>query len=428
MESNPEIDEDADKSGDDFAIPDVSQETENGDDNDSMVSAIDDSGEQGEEVAIGDDTEQPKDEDNLANDELQGNIDSQENDGSQDNGELQEEDDVQDDTDVNEEDDSQDDDDDGDGQVQEPDQKRARIADDTQAINGSNEEKNNKADASQGNQGTMGPLPNHPQPSAPPLPPATPGGTPMTMMPQGMPYAPMSFPPMMMMSPYMYGFNPYYSTAAYPPNMAGNSKKNGENGEPQTPMSPNMMMMNPAMNPAAHTMMYNPYMMQNFQGMFNNPFYSRPEQPPMFSPTYPMNLKKGISLALSVDAEMLSEYQLLVRKQLELFEAGPEDVESNTQGRKKQVAVGQVGLRCRHCAPFPLRARGRGAVYYPAKLSGMLQSQLVCCYALHCFALAFVLFCVFLIKSSYVARHLPSGPKYGWESPLPIVSANSHAN
>jgi hypothetical protein len=78
----------------------------------------------------------------------------------------------------------------------------------------------------------------------------------------------------------------------------------------------------------------------------------------------------GISLALSCDDEQLSEYQIYVRKQLEIFEALQEDVESNTQGRKKQVVLGQVGIRCRHCAGFPLRQRGRGAVYYPTKLQG----------------------------------------------------------
>jgi hypothetical protein len=82
----------------------------------------------------------------------------------------------------------------------------------------------------------------------------------------------------------------------------------------------------------------------------------------------------AMSLALACDDEHLSEYQILVRKQLEIFEAMPEDVESNTQGRKKQVALGQVGIRCKHCASLPLRQRGRGAVYYPAKLQGVYQA------------------------------------------------------
>ena len=82
----------------------------------------------------------------------------------------------------------------------------------------------------------------------------------------------------------------------------------------------------------------------------------------------------AVSLALACDDEHLSEYQIMVRKQLEVFEAQPEDVESNTQGRKKQVSLGQVGIRCKHCAAHPLRQRGRGAVYYPAKLQGVYQA------------------------------------------------------
>ena len=82
----------------------------------------------------------------------------------------------------------------------------------------------------------------------------------------------------------------------------------------------------------------------------------------------------AVSLSLACDDEHLSEYQIMVRKQLEVFEAQPEDVESNTQGRKKQVSLGQVGIRCKHCAALPLRQRGRGAVYYPAKLQGVYQA------------------------------------------------------
>jgi hypothetical protein len=49
----------------------------------------------------------------------------------------------------------------------------------------------------------------------------------------------------------------------------------------------------------------------------------------------------GVPLSLQVDQERLSEYQIAIRKQLELFEASLEDVESNTQGRKKAVKAGQ---------------------------------------------------------------------------------------
>ena len=100
------------------------------------------------------------------------------------------------------------------------------------------------------------------------------------------------------------------------------------------------------------------------------------EPKPLLSLPVPQN--KGIGLALSCDEEQLSEYQILVRKQLEVFEAVQEDVDSNTQGRKKQVFLGQVGIRCRHCAGFPLRQRGRGAVYYPTKLQGLFSFRNRC--------------------------------------------------
>lgn len=144
------------------------------------------------------------------------------------------------------------------------------------------------------------------------------------------------------------------------------------NRPPQGMFPPGIPGMMPMMPYGAHPGMFygqfpmmNPFMAQAFQkGNQMNAAYMPAPAP----------RSAGISLSLSCDEEQLSEYQMLVRKQLEIFEAQPEDVESNTQGRKKQVALGQVGIRCRHCAGFPLRQRGRGAVYYPAKLHGVYQA------------------------------------------------------
>ena len=81
-----------------------------------------------------------------------------------------------------------------------------------------------------------------------------------------------------------------------------------------------------------------------------------------------------IQLYISCDDDSLSEYQCLVRKHIELFEAGVEDVESNAQGRNRPIVLGQVGIRCRHCTMLPPRHRSRGAIYYPAKLQGIYQA------------------------------------------------------
>jgi hypothetical protein len=82
----------------------------------------------------------------------------------------------------------------------------------------------------------------------------------------------------------------------------------------------------------------------------------------------------GISMGLPDDNQRLSEYQINIRQHLEIFEAKKEDVRSNIQGRKRPVFLGQAGIRCRHCSDLKLCKRGRGAVYYPVKLSGMYQA------------------------------------------------------
>lgn len=186
---------------------------------------------------------------------------------------------------------------------------------------------------------------------------------------EGTPAPAMNMPPFPM---YPGFFNPYM---AYPPGAFGfppmqppgpkkegdeeakdGEKKDGEEKEEEE-KQPQQQPMMPWGRPGQFPPMMMPMMMM----------------PPGMMPPPPPQ-RRGISLALQCDVEQLSDYQILVRQQLELFEAGTEDVESNTQGRKKPVTLGQVGLRCRHCAGLPLRARGRGAVYYPAKLTGIYQA------------------------------------------------------
>jgi hypothetical protein len=70
----------------------------------------------------------------------------------------------------------------------------------------------------------------------------------------------------------------------------------------------------------------------------------------------------------------------LIRKQIELFEALQEDVDAITQGRVRQVVLGQVGIRCRHCALLPPGDRKRGAFYYPSKLNVVYQVRCACAF------------------------------------------------
>ncbi|EEC44876.1 predicted protein [Phaeodactylum tricornutum CCAP 1055/1] len=82
----------------------------------------------------------------------------------------------------------------------------------------------------------------------------------------------------------------------------------------------------------------------------------------------------GKPMALPSDEDNLSEYQCLIRAQIDLFEARTRDIECNAQGRNKPIALGQVGIRCRHCSFLPPGRRPRGAVYFPAKLPGLYQA------------------------------------------------------
>jgi hypothetical protein len=70
------------------------------------------------------------------------------------------------------------------------------------------------------------------------------------------------------------------------------------------------------------------------------------------------------------DDAILGEYQTLLRQQLELFEADSHDVINGTfrQGRTTPIRLGQIGLRCKHCAKTPLSVRTKGSVYCKSKL------------------------------------------------------------
>jgi hypothetical protein len=81
-----------------------------------------------------------------------------------------------------------------------------------------------------------------------------------------------------------------------------------------------------------------------------------------------------VQLYLSCDPDSFSPYQVMVRKNIELFEACHEYVESSAQGRNKAIVLGQVGIRCIHCSTLPPKERSRGAFYFPSKLEGLYQA------------------------------------------------------
>ena len=78
------------------------------------------------------------------------------------------------------------------------------------------------------------------------------------------------------------------------------------------------------------------------------------------------------------DEMSMPPYQCLLRKQIELFEADQSDIEGITllrrnqdrhgrQERKKNIIVGQVGIRCIHCGSHSMSTPG--AAYFPSHRS-----------------------------------------------------------
>jgi hypothetical protein len=85
-------------------------------------------------------------------------------------------------------------------------------------------------------------------------------------------------------------------------------------------------------------------------------------------------LSLPISLARSGDENKLSAHQNFLRQQIEAYQATQEDVTTHTRGRNKPIHLGQVGIRCRHCAHLPVSRRQKGSTYFPSNKLGIYQA------------------------------------------------------
>jgi hypothetical protein len=80
------------------------------------------------------------------------------------------------------------------------------------------------------------------------------------------------------------------------------------------------------------------------------------------------------TLAHPDDELFLSSHQVLLRHQIEVFQATDEDTKLPARGRRKGVQVGQVGIRCRHCKSVAASKRQRGSMYFPHSTMGIYQA------------------------------------------------------
>ena len=74
------------------------------------------------------------------------------------------------------------------------------------------------------------------------------------------------------------------------------------------------------------------------------------------------------------DDSFLSDRQVILRKQIEFFVATQEDIDKTYANHRKRFSIGQVGIRCRHCAGHPYKEPIKGAIYFPASLCSIYQA------------------------------------------------------
>lgn len=72
-------------------------------------------------------------------------------------------------------------------------------------------------------------------------------------------------------------------------------------------------------------------------------------------------------LADPLDEATLSSGSILLRKQIELFEATEADV-ADRKSKGGHISVQQVGIRCIHCAHLPFGECARGAASFPTSI------------------------------------------------------------
>ena len=83
----------------------------------------------------------------------------------------------------------------------------------------------------------------------------------------------------------------------------------------------------------------------------------------------------GIPMADDLDDVKLSSSLAFLRRQLEYFQATAEDVDiRKKKGGRRTVHVGQVGIRCIHCAHRPVDERSTGAVAFPTSTGQVYQA------------------------------------------------------
>lgn len=120
-----------------------------------------------------------------------------------------------------------------------------------------------------------------------------------------------------------------------------------------------------------HQQMFAPY-------LFSLMAANKAGLPPFSSSLFEQSLIKprtasagSILLASPRDAANLNPLHCFVRRNVEVFAADETDVATPAPGRKQRIHIGQVGIRCIHCARLSPKDRVKRSVCYPPSVGGI---------------------------------------------------------
>lgn len=116
-----------------------------------------------------------------------------------------------------------------------------------------------------------------------------------------------------------------------------------------------------------------PYYNPSDQYYYNYGYGTSHQSQPALHPQQPY--QKRMLLAMPNDSESLSDRQCYVRSEMcEIFAATEHDVAARHSKGAQKLVVGQVGIRCIHCAHLRPRDRAERAVCYPSSISRIYQT------------------------------------------------------
>jgi hypothetical protein len=74
------------------------------------------------------------------------------------------------------------------------------------------------------------------------------------------------------------------------------------------------------------------------------------------------------------DYFILSDFQVFLRENIEVFQARAEEAGIHVRGRNTAIYLHQAGIRCIHCKHLPLARRPKGSMYFPSTTGRIYQA------------------------------------------------------